>query len=263
MQACDFTRSFLWFRIDETVKPSVTKSHEANHTTNKPRIQLECICDLAPPDGPPVRYVLGASCKTERCNVESDIWIQPNADFCLVLGDEHFLIIKRYDHTARKMMNHPPEVGEQPHRQLGRIKDAYVEVEIGVNRTDGEVLETVQQVIDAGMTARPIVAVTEFDTEDGHHCRLEYPIKTLNLCDREMFYQSDTGPLLYPVRPGRHDPTIESFRLAYLAANAPDWAELLINVPTALSDGITVDHYAQGQRIDCRNTLIALDLKQR
>lgn len=258
MQACDFTRSFLWFRIDEMVKPSVTKSHKANHTTNNPRIQLECICDLAPPDGPSTRYVLGASCKTERCNVNSDIWIQPNADFCIVLADEYYLIIKRYDHTAQKMMLHPPELGEQPHRQLGRVKETYAEVRVEVNRTEGEVLETVEQGIDAGMTVRPIVAVTEFDTEDGYHCRLEYPIKTFNIGDREKFYQSDTGPLLYPDQPSRHDPTIDSFRLSFIAANAPDWADLLINVPTTLSDGITVDHYAQAKRIDCRNTLVAL-----
>lgn len=258
MQACDFSRSYLWFRIDLNEQVVTTMSHNPTHTVNNVRIPLECVCDMTPHGGQPVQYVLAASCKTERTNVPGDIWFQPNADFCPVLSREHFLIIKRYDHTGRKVMFYPPSQGEQPHRQSGLIAGAYTKTNIDVRRVDADVLDTVEQVVEIGLADRPMVAVTEFDTDDGYHVRLEYPVKTINLGDREVFYQTDTGPVLYPQNPGGCDIPIESFCLAFIAANSPDWAEFLLNVPTPIPGDLTTDHYSQPIRITCKNTMLAL-----
>ena len=253
MQACDFSRSFLTFRIDSKVQPSITQSTKPNHTANNPRIQLECICDLTAPGADPVQYVMGASCKTERVNVSGDIWNDPNADFCLTVSDEHFLVIKQYDHCGRKVMLYPPSLGEQPHRQVGLVSEAYARLSIDVHRTEGRELESAQEVIDATLANIPLVAVTEFETDDGFGVRLEYPVKTINAGDREIFYQTDTGPVLFPRQPGGCELPIESFHLAYIAANSPDWAELLVCSPIAVSEEITVLHFHEPVRIECRN----------
>jgi len=157
------------------------------------------------------------------------------------------------------VMLYPPSLGEQPHRQSGLVKDAYAKLSIDVCRAPGQLLETVPQVIDAAFAKRPLVAVTQFVTDDGYNVRLEYPVKTINIGDRELFYQTDTGPVLYPEQPSRPDLPIESFQLAYIAANSPDWAELLLDVPTPVSTDTTVLHYSKPLRIDCQNALIALN----
>jgi len=258
MHACDFPHSYLTFLLDSQVQPAITQSSKPNHTSNHVRILLDCICELTPEGGETVQYVLGASCKTERVNVAEGIWLQPNADFCLTASREHFLVIKTYDHSGRKKMSYPPSLGEQPHRQSGLTKDAWAKFGIEVKRTEGQQLETVQEVIDATLAGRPLVAVTELDTDDGYHARLEYPVKTMNVGQREMFYQTDTGPILFPRKPSGHKLAIESFELAYIAANSPDWAELILRSPSAVSSDITVQHYCEPLRIDCKNKLVAL-----
>ena len=258
MKICDFTRSSLTFRIDSHLQPPVTQSHPPNHTANNVRIQLECLCELQAKGAAPVQYVLGASCKTERVNVAEDIWLQPNANFCMVASTDHFLIIKKYDHGGRRVMFHPPSLGEQPHRQMGFVNDAYASLKIDVHRVQGRPLVSTQDVMDATLANVPVVAVTEFDTGDGFRARLEYPVKTMNVGDRETFYQTDTGPVLVPVEPGRHPLPIESFELAFVAFNSDDWAELLLQEAVDVSNGVTVSHYARAQRIECQNSLIAL-----
>ena len=254
MQACEFSRSFLTWRMDLNEQPSTTSTDKPNHTINNPRVQLECICDLKRLDSERTqRFVLGASCKTERVNIDRDIWKQPNADFCMVASEERFLIIKTYDHCGRKVMLYPPSLGEQPHRQMGLARGNFARL-----RADADVLETVEQVLDAGLANRPLIAITEFETDDGCHVRLEYPVKTINLGDREQFFQTDTGPVLYPQNPTTHAHAIESMQLAFIAANAPQWAELIVQTPTKLSDEITVNHYTEPRHIDCQNVMVAL-----
>ena len=70
MNATDFSRSFLTFRIDTEKKPPRTVSHQPPYSLNNARIQLDCRCqisDLA--SGQSASFVLGASCKTERVGV--------------------------------------------------------------------------------------------------------------------------------------------------------------------------------------------------
>jgi len=107
MQICDFQRSFLTFRIDSSKKPPVTHSHKAALTLNNARISLECRCVIER-NGESVEYLLGASCKTERCYVERDIWTEPNADFCPVVSADELLLVKRWDRTEKGVMLHPP-----------------------------------------------------------------------------------------------------------------------------------------------------------
>ncbi len=258
MQACDFSRSFFTFRIDIAKKQAVTTSHKLKVQLNNGRIMADCICDLTRPDGSSVQYVLGASCKSERVGVDADIWTEPNADFAPVISQDRYLLIKRWDRVDKGVMLHPPTLGPQPQRQCGATADAYDNVKINIHRVEARVLPSTQHVVEAGLADQPLVARTEFDTDDGWHAALEYPIKTINLSDRDELFQPDTGPVLWPQNPGSFEWPEESLQLAYIAFHQPDWAELLINAPTEIADGISVHHYSKPLRVDCTNTMMQL-----
>src|SRR5688572_24441954 len=108
MNLIDFSRSFILFRVDWSVKPPSTYSHAPPKTLNNARITLECRCEITPTSGGgTTTYVLGASCKTERVGVDRDIWLQPNGDFCLAASQEEFLILKSWHKNNPGVMRFP------------------------------------------------------------------------------------------------------------------------------------------------------------
>jgi hypothetical protein len=77
------------------------------------------------------------------------------------------------------------------------------------------------------------------------------------------YFQTDTGPILLPdvsrSRLKSVSREIEILDLAFVAFNSPDWAEFVINVPTRVAKGVTVDHYSKFRRIDgMKNCVIAI-----
>lgn len=91
--------------------------------------------------------------------------------------------------------------------------------------------------------------------EDGEwEVTIDHPAKTLNYSERDNVYQTDTGPILLPdlsaERLGGGRRLVECFDLAYAAFNSVGWAEFIINVPTPVGDGISVNHYSKTRRIE-------------
>lgn len=43
---------------------------------------------------------------------------------------------------------------------------------------------------------------------------------------------------------------IEKLRHAFIAHNCPGWAELIVNIPTKLTEEISVNHYSKSVRIE-------------
>jgi len=84
-------------------------------------------------------------------------------------------------------------------------------------------------------------------------------VKTVNFSERERYYQVDTGPVLFPGVTGigaGGEPPLTACRLAYVAHNAPDWAEFIVCVPTAVHADIDVHHYSKSVRVEgVRNRL--------
>ncbi|MFM1550114.1 MAG: hypothetical protein ACKJSG_11980 [Lentisphaeria bacterium] len=85
---------------------------------------------------------------------------------------------------------------------------------------------------------------------DGLPVVIEYPVKCVNVSERELYYQTDTGPVLLPNDRTDTDLPIERFDLAYVAHNCPDWAEFIVSVPTPVSEGVSVDHYSESRRVE-------------
>lgn len=251
----DFARSFFTFRIDLEAQPAITLTHKPPTTLNNARIQLECCCTITKPDGTEVVFALGASCKTEQVGASGDLWLEPNADFCLIASQEEFLIIKQFAHRG---LSTP--IGAH-NRQSGRVADAWSNFKFDVVRVPATELQNFDDIFEATLTNQILVARSEWQG-NGYGVRLEYPVKTFNVTERERVYQTDTGPNILPnlsaLRLATSENLAECFDLAYSAFNAPDWIEFVINAPQQVADGVEVDHYQQTRRIDnVRNTLWA------
>ncbi len=258
VQICDFTRSYVRWGIDLQRQPPVTVSHPPPFTLNHVRVAAECLAEVTCRDtGITSAYLLGASCKTERVNVEADIWTDPNADFCMVAGTDRFLALKRWDRTEKGVMRYPTSLGPQPERQPGDPRTAFTHYGVDVRRTAGRVIEDVQELAAIFATDRPVVSRTRVETPR-YTLRLEYPVKTGNYSTREHYYQVDTGPVLLPDLTAPAAGVLESFNLAYVAHLRPGWAEFLVSAPTPLAPGIAVHHYSRAVRVECHNEMIAV-----
>ena len=259
-KAIDFSRSFIRFRVDLTTQPAITLSHKPPTTVNNVRIGIECRCEIRHRASGLWRiYALGASCKTERVGAARDLWLEPNADFCLVLADEEFLIIKNWQKRNMGVMRYPAELGAQPERQIGDPREAWVESSARYCEVPVQALDSVEAIIAATHTENPIISRTEYE-ENGYEVVIEHPVKTLNTSEREGVYQTDTGPVLLPdlsaARIASESALVGCLDLAYSAFNARDWAEFIVMAPTPLTSELSVNHYSLPRRIEhVRNTL--------
>lgn len=251
MPTIDFSKSFLTFRIDTLKKPPQTTSHQPPYSLNNARIQLDSVCDVTEKaTGKLHRFVLGASCKTERVGVKEDIWTVPNADFIPVMSTDQFLNIKTYAYIGQEAtvqlygLNKP-----QPDRQVGNPNEAFDAFKIHVHESAGEWLETPEKIIATTFEHHPLTAVTEYET-DRYRVALAYPIKTFNVNERHNVYQTDTGPVLFPDLSRDPADLIAGMELTFTAFNCPEWIEFLVRVSNDVPGGAKVYHYSKALRMD-------------
>ncbi|APZ95666.1 hypothetical protein [Fuerstiella marisgermanici] len=258
MNGIDFSRSFLRFRIDSNRKPPGTVSHKPPYSLNNARIQLECCCDIVEKStGTSQRFVLGASCKTERVGVDRDIWTTPNADFAPIFAVDRFLNIKTYACVGMDVPLFPEGSGQQTDRQTGLHADVFDETQIDIVDTPAEVLPTAEDIVQAILNNELLVARTRLETAR-YVATLEYPVKTINANERDNIYQTDTGPILLPDLEAQPSDLISGFDLAYSAFNCADWIELLVRVPTEVDGGINVYHYSKSVRWTSQNQILRI-----
>lgn len=253
-ETIDFSRSYFRFRVDLAAQPAITLSHKMPTTVNNVRIDLECRCELTnKKTGLSRVYGLGASCKTERVGSDKDLWLIPNADFAPVVSDVDFLIIKSWQKKGMGVMRNPPSLGPQPERQVGLVKEAWATSSVEFRMVPGRALAGIGEIIQAIRGDRPLVSHTEYEQGD-YRVVIDHPIKTINYSERENVFQTDTGPILLPdlsaERLSREESLVGCFDLAYSAFNAANWAEFIVNVPTELTAGVSVNHYAKPVRIE-------------
>jgi hypothetical protein len=262
MDICDFSRSFLMFTIDLKTRQPITLSNPSPTTLNNARIALECICEIFDrKTGKKNIYVLGASCKTELVGVERDVWTQPNADFCLIASREEFMILKSWQRNNMGVKRCPESLGVQPERQVGAISDAWTGFKIDTKEVMGKKLTSTDQIIEATFANHPLVARLEYE-EEPWAVRIDCPVKTINVSERDNIYQTDTGPIILPdfSRYKTASRLAAVFDLAYMAFNVSHWAEFIVNISTPVAEGLSVNHYSKVRRIEkMRNSIIALE----
>ncbi len=246
----------MTFRIDWNLKPSLTSSHKPPFTLNNARIQIESSCKISDRvSGAAQTFVLGASCKTEYVGVEKDMWTTPNADFCIILSTESFLILKSWDRNNKGVMRYPASLGEQPERQSGRVSDTYERVAINLRPLTAQRLESAEAIVRATLADELLVGRCAYNLHDRYDIEIDFPIKTMNANEREWIYQTDTGPVLFPDMGVDCRSWIDSFHLAYVAFNSADWAEFILQAASPLNEGISVNHYSRTVQMNSRNTI--------
>lgn len=251
-----FPASFLLFRIDLHVQSAITVSTRPTWSLNNARIQIEACCQIFDRlDQKRSTYVLGASCKTEKVGVEREMWHMPYADFCPILSDEEFLILKSWERNDKGVMLYPPTLGVQPERQSGMVADAYAATRIELPPAHAEELKDAEAIVQATLAGALLAGRVAFTAQERYEVTIDFPIKTMNANERENIFQPDTGPLLFPDFTAPRARMVESFRLAFVAFNRPDWAEFLLQVPTPLTSQISVNHYSQVVALETRNSV--------
>ncbi len=256
----DFNRSFVVWESDFEAHPPKTVTDLRQNVHNRARIAVDCHLRLTDPDGVKTDYYLTEACKTERvgADMELGIFTQPNADFRVIMSDVDTIIVKSWDINDKGVMLDPPSLGQQPERQVIPTSNFW-RYQFKLAPIDVTELPSAADVVNAADAGLPIVARTEYQS-NGHSIVMDYPVTTINVSERHVFYQTDTGPVIYADYSQPVTSNAEAFWLAFSAFNGPDWIEFIVNKPTPIADGISVNHYSASVWMeDCRNTLYAVE----
>ena len=101
------------------------------------------------------------------------------------------------------------------------------------------------------------------DENTGRTAIIEFPVKTINRHWDTRKWQVDTGPILLPDLTSPPNKWSQSLKLAYIAFNASDRADFVIEQSTNIKDGekdvAKVYHYSGLVAMKTCNVLIALD----
>lgn len=192
------------------------------------------------------------SCKSEHTFAEQNLFIEDNYDFLPILGGRDWLVFRRPCRISESYRQVKAEVWGEPVLKLRPGK--------GVTA-----LGSFEEIRDATAEGRPIVAQTEIRHEETKLTAvIEYPVKTMNVSLDDSVYQVDTGPVAYPDLSKRFEPPIDCLSLAFVAFNAPHFADFIVEQPTpVLQDEQElgqVYHYSSPFSLPARNRLLALAL---
>jgi hypothetical protein len=185
---------------------------------------------------------------------------------CMVVSpdEDSFLVIKSWDRNDKGQKLHPPELGDQPERHTGKISDVFDSVRVHAPTAPAAELTDVAAIVDAGLNMQRLVSHTVIPLADGGSVLMQYPVKVCNFSERDHYYQTDTGPILWPDPANNSSSgsasgvTISTMRLAFIAHNAPHWAEMIVSAPTPLltsqgqpyTPAVSVNHYSRAVRLD-------------
>ncbi|HOF41377.1 MAG TPA: hypothetical protein PLD73_14995 [Candidatus Hydrogenedentes bacterium] len=197
-------------------------------------------------------YYQCASCKSEHTFAEKDLFHEDNYDFLPIFGDGRYLVFRR------------PARLSDGYRRIHTVEELWGEPRLHLQYAPAvTVLETWEQIQSATAAAIPIVTQTMLRNEEtGLRAIIECPTKTMNVSLEKRLYQVDTGPIAYPDLSKRYDPPIDCFSLAFIAFNAPGFADFVVEQPTpVLVDGeetAQVYHFSSPFSMPAQNQLFAL-----
>jgi hypothetical protein len=172
-------------------------------------------------------YYQCASCKSEDTFAKTDLFLPDNYDFLPVFGPEYALIFRRRVRPHERYRE-TRQAQEMWGGQRYRLRD----------HPDADLLETNDAIRRLTHEGILLVGQTELaDAATGLRAIIEFPVKTMNIHDETNSYQVDTGPLMFPDLSRRYPRLVDSLRPAYVAFNAPDFADFVVEVPTPVELG--------------------------
>ena len=195
-------------------------------------------------------YQCGA-CKSENTFAEHDLFVKGNYDFLPIFGPKDSVVFRRH----------------------ARFTGGYRQIQPSEKWWDGQVynlmeargvrdLKDTEAIRKATHEALPLVACTEiWNEETKMRAVIQCPVKTMNILDDRDLYQVDTGPVAWPDLTRPYDRLVDSISLAFVAFNAPQFADFVIEAPTPiLENGKEVGkvfHYSQIVSHTAKNVLYA------
>ncbi len=204
---------------------------------NNARLQIESVCNLTDKtSGQTTEYVFFASCKSEDTFAKSNLFYEDNYDFCGIFASEEYAIFRtKSTHT-------------DGFRETGLWKNRFENVHFQLVKQTGHMLETPADIVQSTLKGIPIIGRVEIGNES-FSAVLEFPIKTMNVNDIQNLYQIDTGPIAFPDFDITPTHPIERLSPAYVAYNAPHFADFVIQQPLAIHansrETIQVTHYSK------------------
>ena len=194
-------------------------------------------------------YLQAGSCKSERTFARDGLLMDDNYDFLPVFGPEWGVIFRR------KAAAHEGYRRCVPASEMWDGQEYHL-----VAAPEARLLTTNAAVREAAYAFAPIVAQTEIWNEDtGLRAVLEFPVKTLNTHRANDLYQVDSGPVALPDLTVRYEPPVEALRLAFVAFNAPHFADFVIEARTPVAGAAEVYHFSELLTLPAENRLYALD----
>jgi hypothetical protein len=197
-------------------------------------------------------YYQCGSCKSEHTFAERDLFKEDNYDFLPIYGGKHLLIIRR-----------PARISEE-YRTVQSWLDAWGEPILKLREgTRFEELADWDAIRRTTAAAVPIVSQTEIaDEKTGLRAIIECPVKTMNVNLEHQLYQVDTGPVAFADLGQRHDPQILALSLAFVAFNAPHFADFVVEQPTPVIEDETekcrIYHFSKPFSLPAKNRLLAV-----
>ena len=197
-------------------------------------------------------YYQCGSCKSEDTFAHKDLFLDPNYDFLPVFSDVDCVIFRRHAQCRER------------YREVRPIEGAWDGTVPCLETFRGRLLSSPDAIFEAMDRGLSIVGRTEIRDEDsGRVALIEYPVKTINWHRDEKLFQVDTGPVVLPDLSLPPEQWSEGLRLAFVAFNATDWADFIVEVPTPVEteDGKTAEvyHYSERLHMTAQNALFALD----
>lgn len=220
---------------------------------NSPRFWVESRLRITDPGAKVSRECLQCgSCKSEHTFPARGLFHVDNYDFLPVFSEVDCVVFRRHV-TERNR-----------YREVKALAEMWGGAAPVLRRFRGRVLRDVAEISEAMRTGKPLVSQTELrDQRSGRVAILECPVKTINWQRETGQWQVDTGPVLLPDLTAPAEEWSQKLRLAYVAFNAFDWAEFVIEAPTPVRDGekevAKVYHYSVQVATPARNVLLAQD----
>jgi hypothetical protein len=218
---------------------------------NNARLQVESRCRLTVKEtGAQEDFLFFASCKSEDTFAEKNLFYEENYDFCGIFSEEEYVLFRtRSTHTGA-------------FREEGLWRDRFEEVTRHLPMARGTELERPADIVSASLAGIPLVGQVELTSSDGGmSASLEFTIKTMNANSIRDVYQVDTGPVAFPDFGADVNRNVERLWPAYVAYNAPDFADFVIQHPHAVTgkDGhvTEVTHYGRLESLPATTRVLA------
>jgi hypothetical protein len=219
---------------------------------NAVRFRVESRTTIIDKAGAATVYYQCASCKSENTFAKRDLFPKDNYDFLPILGEGLWLIFRR-----------PARLSET-YRQVRKVEEVWGVPRMKLQAADEvTLLDTWEKIRDATAAGVPLVTQTELaDEKTGLRAVIECPTKTMNISLDKKMYQVDTGPIAYPDLAKPYKPQINCLSLAFVAFNAPHFADFVVEQPTPViekgQERCKIYHYSSPFSLPAKNTVLGL-----